>query len=53
MVCSALVLSASAVDYKDFSDYELVDGKYLEAVDVVSDLGNFKGNDDGTLNPKG
>ena len=52
MACSFMMF-ASAKDYEDFTDAKDISEQYLEAVDVISALNIFVGDDTGALNPQG
>ena len=52
MVCSFMVF-ASAKDYEEFTDAADISEKYIEAVDVISALNIFVGDETGALDPQG
>ncbi|MDR1299548.1 MAG: S-layer homology domain-containing protein, partial [Oscillospiraceae bacterium] len=49
----SLAVAAGAKNVGDYPDKESVTPDYLEAVDVLTALGVFEGNDDGSLDPQG
>ena len=52
MACSFMMF-ASAKDYEEFTDAADISDKYLEAVDVISALNIFIGDETGKLDPQG
>jgi hypothetical protein len=49
----SLAVVAGAKNVGDYPDKDSVNPDYLEAVDVLTALGVFEGNDDGSLDPQG
>jgi hypothetical protein len=47
-----VVAGAAVTEYENYTDAADIEDEYVEAVDVLTALGVFQGNDDGSLKPK-